>query len=126
MKYSIHIKSAGAPATPTSRGTTAGRLVFASGVLPTRPDDEESLVEGGAAEQAERIIDQIELVLDEVGCTLADVAQATVYLSSLSLIEEVDAVYERRFGAPWPTRSVVGVNELPLGALVQMDVIACR
>lgn len=126
MKYSINAQGAPDAIGPYSQGTTAGRLVFASGQLPVSPDDNERLVEGGIGEQTERVIDIIEAILGEVGCTLADVAQTTVYLSSLSNMDAMNEVYARRFPSPAPARAVVGVSELPMGALVEMDCVACR
>ena len=126
MKYSINAEGVPEAIGPYSQGTTAGRLVFASGQLPISPDDSHSLVEGGVAEQTERVIDVIEAILAEVGCTLADVAQTTVYLASLDDLDAMNEVYGRRFGSPAPARAVVGVSELPLGSLVEMDCVACR
>ena len=126
MKYSINAQGAPEAIGPYSQGTTAGRLVFASGQLPISQDDSHSLVEGGVAEQTERVIDVIEAILAEVGCTLADVAQTTVYLATLDDLAAMNEVYARRFGTPAPARAVVGVSELPLGALVEMDCVACR
>ena len=51
MKYSINAEGVPEAIGPYSQGTTAGRLVFASGQLPISPDDSHSLVEGGVAEQ---------------------------------------------------------------------------
>lgn len=126
MKYSINAQGAPDAIGPYSQGTTAGRLVFASGQLPVSPDDGERLVDGGITSQTERVIDIIEAILGEAGCTLADVAQTTVYLSSLSDMEAMNEVYARRFPSPAPARAVVGVSELPMGALVEMDCVACR
>lgn len=126
MKYSINAQGAPDAIGPYSQGTTAGRLVFASGQLPVSPDDGERLVDGGITSQTERVIDIIEAILGEVGCTLSDVAQTTVYLSSLSDMEAMNEVYARRFPSPAPARAVVGVSELPMGALVEMDCVACR
>ena len=126
MKYSINAQGAPDAIGPYSQGTTAGRLVFASGQLPISEGDSHALVEGGIVEQTERVIDIIESILSEVDCTLADVAQTTVYLSSLDDMEAMNEVYARRFTTPAPARAVVGVNELPLGALIEMDCVACR
>ena len=126
MKYSINAQGAPDAIGPYSQGTTAGRLVFASGQLPVSSADNARLVEGGIREQTERVIDVIEAILQEVGCTLADVAQTTVYLASLADMEEMNEVYARRFPSPAPARAVVGVSELPMGALVEMDCVACR
>ncbi len=126
MKYSINAERAPEAIGPYSQGTTAGRLVFASGQLPISDRDKASLVEGGIREQTERVIDIIESILEEVDCTLSDVAQTTVYLASLDDMDAMNEVYARRFTTPAPARAVVGVSELPLGALIEMDCVACR
>lgn len=126
MKYSINAERAPEAIGPYSQGTTAGRLVFASGQLPISDSDSRRLVEGGIREQTERVIDIIESILSEVDCTLADVAQTTVYLASLDDMAVMNEVYARRFSTPAPARAVVGVSELPLGALIEMDCVACR
>lgn len=100
--------------------------MFASGQLPISDSDSRRLVEGGIREQTERVIDIIESILSEVDCTLADVAQTTVYLASLDDMAIMNEVYARRFSTPAPARAVVGVSELPLGALIEMDCVACR
>ena len=125
MKYAINARRAPETQGPYSQGTTAGRLVFTSGVIAVT-NDPEVLIEGGIAEQTLRVIEIIELILDEVGCTLDDVAQTTVYVTDLDDIEVVNKVYEHCFPMPAPSRSVVGVSSLPLGALIEMDCIACR
>ena len=126
MKYSINARKAPEAFGPYSQGTTAGRLVFASGQLPISREDNRRLVDGGIREQTERVIDIIEDILSEVDCTLSDVAQTTVYLTSLDDMAAMNEVYARRFSTPAPARAVVGVNELPLGALIEMDCVACR
>lgn len=126
MKYSINAERAPEAIGPYSQGTTAGRLVFASGQLPISSTDKSRLVDGGIREQTERVIDIIESILGEVGCTLADVAQTTVYLAALDDMDAMNEVYAQRFTTPAPARAVVGVSELPLGALIEMDCVACR
>lgn len=126
MKYAINAMHAPEALGPYSQGTTAGRLVFASGQLGVDPKDPTRVVDGGVGAQTERAIDIIEVILAEVGCTLADVAQTTVYLTDIDDMDEMNEVYGRRFTMPAPSRSVVAVDALPLGALVEMDCVACR
>lgn len=126
MKYSVNAQGVPDAIGPYSQGTTAGRLVFAAGQIPVAEGETERLVEGGIREQTDRVIDLIEKILAEVGCTLADVARTTVYLRDLSDLEGLNEVYSERFGTPAPARSVVAVSDIPLGALVEMDCVACR
>lgn len=126
MKYAINGLGIPEAHGPYSQGTTAGRLVFASGQIAYDPDDATRIIDGDAAMQTERIIDIIELILGEVNCTLSDVAQTTVYLANMDDMAKMNEVYSRRFTTPAPARAVVCVSALPLGALVEMDCVACR
>jgi 2-iminobutanoate/2-iminopropanoate deaminase len=126
MKYAINAPRAPESVGPYSQGTTAGRLVFASGQLPIDPDDPHRLVEGDIRAQTERVIDIVCALLEAVDCSLADVAQTTVYLADIADMPAMNAVYAERFTMPAPARSVVAVSDLPMGALIEMDCVACR
>ncbi|MDO4796395.1 MAG: Rid family detoxifying hydrolase [Coriobacteriales bacterium] len=126
MKYAINGLGIPEAHGPYSQGTTAGRLVFASGQIAYDPQDDSKIIQGDVAQQTERIIDIIEAMLETVHCTLSDVAQTTVYLTSIDDMEQMNEVYARRFVPPAPARAVVAVSALPLGALVEMDCVACR
>lgn len=126
MKYAINAKAAPESTGPYSQGTTAGRLVFASGQLPVSALDNTRIIEGGIKEQTERVIDIIESILSEVDCTLEDVAQTTVYLANIDDMAAMNEVYARRFTMPAPARAVVAVDAIPMGALIEMDCVACR
>ena len=106
MKYAIN--APGAPETigPYSQGTTAGRLVFASGQLPIDAAHPHHLVEGGIREQTEQVIHNCRVLLEATGCTLDDVAQTNVYLADMTL-HEVNEVYAAYFSMPAPARTVV-------------------
>ena len=126
MKYAINAPEAPEAIGPYSQGTTAGRLVFASGQLPIDKEHPHHLVEGGIREQTVQVIHNCAVLLEATGCTLDDVAQTNVYLADISLLDDVNAVYEQYFTMPAPARTVVAVHGLPMGALIEMDCVACR
>ncbi len=126
MKYAVNAMEAPEAQGPYSQGTTAGRLVFTSGQVAVSPDDASTIIEGDAYAQTERILDIIESILGECSLTLDDVAQTTVYLAHIEDMELMNQAYARRFVMPAPARSVVAVDALPMGALVEMDCVACR
>ncbi len=126
MKYAINGLGIPEAHGPYSQGTTAGRLVFASGQIAYDPNDDTKVLDGDVAAQTERIIDIIEAMLQTVNCNLTDVAQTTVYLAHIEDMDQMNEVYARRFVAPAPARAVVAVSALPMGALVEMDCVACR
>ena len=47
-----------------------------------------------------------------------------MYLTDLSGFPTLNAIMERRLTAPYPARATVEVSALPLGALVEIDMIA--
>ena len=80
------------------------------------------LVAGGAAAQAEQACRNIQAIIESVGHTMDDAVKANVYLRDLADLAAIEDVYARYFpGAP--ARRVVGVSNLPMGALVQIDAI---
>jgi 2-iminobutanoate/2-iminopropanoate deaminase len=63
-------------------------------------------------------------VLRAAGKTLSDVVRVGVFLTDMRDFQAMNAVYGRIFQAPYPARTTVAVAELPLGAAVEIDVIA--
>jgi 2-iminobutanoate/2-iminopropanoate deaminase len=99
-------------------------LVFASGQVPLDPSTGR-LVEGEIEAQTERVISNLEAVLEAAGSSLPRVIRTTVYLTDLALFARMNAVYGRRFtGEPKPARTTIQAAALPLGAQIEIDVIA--
>lgn len=125
MKYQVNATGCPDPIGAASKGTTAGRLVFVSGQV-SLSDDGSTVIGSDVSSQTSRILDQAESVLAEVGLDLDDIAKVTVFLTNLDDLDEFDEVYSDRLVPPMPARSIVCAKELPFGALVQMDAVACR
>lgn len=125
MKYQVNATGCPDPIGAASKGTTAGRLVFVSGQV-SLSDDGSTVIGSDVSSQTSRILDQAESVLADVGLDLDDIAKVTVFLTNLDDLDEFDEVYSDRLVPPMPARSIVCVKELPFGALVQMDAVACR
>jgi len=108
---------------PYSHAVWAGDLLFLSGQIPIDPATS-NLVPGDVAAQTEKAIDNVEAILKDAGLSLDDVVKNTVFLTSMANFQAMNAVYQRRFRAPCPARSAIGVQELPKGALVEIEAIA--
>jgi len=120
----IHTERAPAPVGPYSQAIAFGDLLFSSGQIPIDPATN-ALVTGEIEAQAEQVFANLRAVLEAGGSSLDHVVRATVYLTDLSLFPRVNAIYDKYLGsAPKPARSTVGVAALPLGAQVEIDVIA--
>ncbi|MBF0911680.1 MAG: RidA family protein [Atopobiaceae bacterium] len=126
MKYAINAVGVPAPIGPYSQGTTAGRLVFVTGQIAISAENPNKLIDGDIEEQLIRVIHLTQAILAEADCTLSDVAQVTIYLSNINDLPKINEIYKQYFVLPAPSRAVVEVSALPLGALIEMDCIACR
>jgi 2-iminobutanoate/2-iminopropanoate deaminase len=113
-----------APVGPYSQAIALGGLLFVSGQVPLDPKTS-ALVEGDIEAQTERVIQNLDAVLQAAGTSLERVVRTTVYVTDLALFGRVNEVYARFFaGDPAPARATVQVAALPLGAQVEIDAIA--
>jgi len=108
---------------PYSQAIVANGFLFTAGQIALDPASGH-IVEGGVAEQTERVMTNLEAVLATAGAKWADVVKTTVYLHDLSHFPIVNEIYGKRLGAARPARSTVQVAGLPRGALVEIDAIA--
>lgn len=119
------LASSQAPAAvgPYSQGIAAAGLVFTAGQIGLDPATGK-FVPGGVVEQARRALDNARAVVEAGGATLADVVKVTVFLADMGDFAAFNEVYREFFTADYPARSAVGVAALPVGALVEVEMIA--
>jgi 2-iminobutanoate/2-iminopropanoate deaminase len=110
---------------PYSHAVEAGALVFLSGQTPLDPATG-ALVAGGVAAQAAQCFENLFGVLAAAGLSPDDVVKVNVYLVDMGDFAAMNAVYERRFARPFPARTTVGVASLPLGARIEIELVARR
>jgi 2-iminobutanoate/2-iminopropanoate deaminase len=123
MLKTIHTEQAPEAIGPYSQAVSAGGFVFVSGQIPIDPATGE-LVQGSIGQQAERVIKNLEAVLEAAGSSMGRVVKTTIYLASMSHFSEVNDVYARAFGEHRPARATVAVAALPKGASVEIDAVA--
>ena len=82
------------------------------------------LVDGGIAEQTERVLQNLRAILQAGGLDLASVVKTTVFLVDMADFAAMNEVYARAFGDHRPARSTVAVAALPRGARVEIEAIA--
>ena len=110
------------PAGPFSAAVRSNGSIHVSGQIGQDPATGK-LVEGGVTEQTERIFANLVLVLGAAGKSFADVVRAGVYLTDITSFAAMNAVYAKHFDQPYPARTTIGVAALPLGALVEIDLV---
>jgi 2-iminobutanoate/2-iminopropanoate deaminase len=126
-KRAIRTENAPAPfqGAPYSQGIVAGDLVFVSGQLGIDPA-QGRVVEGGIAEQTEQVMKNLSAILQEAGCSLADVCMTSIFLINLQDFQAMNEVYARHLSEPYPARATVQIAALPSGARIEIAVVARR
>ena len=120
----INTPEAPAAIGPYSQAVVAGEWVFASGQIPIDPGTGD-LIDGGIAEQTDRVMKNLAAVLHEAGVSLDRVVKTTVYLADMGTFAEMNEVYAKHFGDHRPARATVQAAALPKNVRVEIDVIAC-
>ena len=107
---------------PYAQAIRAGGLLFCSGQIPLDPESGE-LVEGGAADQARRCLENLGAVCAAAGTALSEAVRVTIYMTDLDAFAELNEVYATFFEGDPPARVTVGVAALPRGADVEIDAV---
>lgn len=123
MKDRVHTDDAPKAIGPYSQAIKANGFIFASGQIPLDPATMQ-IVEGGIREQTERVMNNLEAVLQAAGSSLEGVVKTTVFLKDLTDFAEMNEVYGSFFKQTPPARSTVEVARLPRDVRVEIDVIA--
>ena len=121
----LHAPSAPAAIGPYSHGVWAGELLYLSGQTPIDPATG-TLIDGDVQAQTQRVFDNLEGALHDAGLTMNDVIKCNVYLTDMASFSAMNAAYSTRFSAPFPARTTVAVAGLPLGADVEIELIATK
>jgi 2-iminobutanoate/2-iminopropanoate deaminase len=119
----VRTEKAPVPVGPYSQAIVNDGLVFCSGQLGIDPATGK-LVATGTVDEARQCLKNISSVLEAAGSSMSKAIKVTIYMTDLDRFKEVNAVYAECFQEPFPARTTVGVARLPLGATVEMDVIA--
>lgn len=108
---------------PYSAAVRQNGFVFLSGQIPLDPESGE-LVTGSIEEQTTRVLENVSLVLEGAGLTMADVVKTTVFLKNMGDFPRMNEIYAKYFPKDPPARSTVEVARLPRDVQVEIEVIA--
>jgi 2-iminobutanoate/2-iminopropanoate deaminase len=103
------------PYTPIVR---AGDWLVVSGQVGLGDD---GLVAGGTAAELKQAMANLQRLLESEGASMDQVVKTTVFLRHMSDYATMNSVYTEIFGDHRPARSAIGVAELPIGALVEIE-----
>jgi 2-iminobutanoate/2-iminopropanoate deaminase len=102
----------------------AGHLVFISGCVPV--DSEGRLVgEGDVVVQARQTLENVGAVLAAAGCSFADVAKVTIFLTNVDDRPRINPVRQEFFRNSRPASTLVEVSRLAIpGAKIEVEAVA--
>lgn len=122
-KEIISTKEAPAAVGPYSQAVKVGNLVYTAGQIPLDPATGK-LVQGDIAAQTDRVMQNLNAVLTAAGSSLDNVVKTTIFLTDMGHYRAVNEVYGRYMAANPPARSAIQVAALPLGALIEIEMVA--
>ena len=106
---------------PFSEAIRLGNLVFVSGNVGF--DDSGKIVPGGVGPETRQTFANIEKVLKQAGCSLADIVKVSVVLADPNDFDGYNAVYRTLFTHEPPARVTIA-GTLTIDARLEVDVIA--
>jgi 2-iminobutanoate/2-iminopropanoate deaminase len=108
---------------PYSHAVRAGKLVYLSGQTPLDPATGK-LLEGDVKLQTAQCFQNLFAVLKAAGLTPDNVVKVNVFLTDMADFKDMNEVYAAHFQKPYPARTTIGVASLPLGARIEIELIA--
>ncbi|EFA08585.1 rutC family protein UK114 [Tribolium castaneum] len=119
----ISTNKAPKPVAPYNQAVLLDKTLYVSGVLGLNKDTMK-LVDGGAGAEARQALQSLGHILEEAGSSFEKVAKTTIFLNNIDDFGAVNDVYKDFFTKNHPARSTFQVGKLPMGAKVEIEVIA--
>jgi len=123
-----NFSSAPTQVAPFSHAVEFDGWVQLTGQMPTDPIDDTKPLPDGIQAQTRRVMDNLAIILNEMQLGLENVLSTRVFLTNFKRdYEPMNNIYKSYFGKDrLPARTCVGVTDLALGALVEIDMVARR
>jgi len=119
----VHSEHAPKAVGPYSQGVRHAGVLYASGQIGLVPEAGK-LVADDVESQARQVTQNLSAVLDEAGAKLTDILKVNIFLTDMGDFPRVNEIYAAWLAEHRPARATVAVAALPLGAKVEMDLIA--
>jgi 2-iminobutanoate/2-iminopropanoate deaminase len=107
-----------APRGPYSPAVRAGDFIFVSGQVAP--------VTGEVSSETRQVLNNIKLLLESCGATMADVVKCGVFLAEAGDFAAMNTVYAEFFGVDKPARATVVTGFAVPGIHVEIEAIAYK
>lgn len=108
---------------PYSQAIKANGFIFVSGQTPIDPATQQ-LIEGDVRVQTERVLRNVQAILEQAGSSMDKVVRCGVFLKDINDFTAMNEVYGTFFKTNAPARSTVQAARLPKDCIVEIDAIA--
>jgi 2-iminobutanoate/2-iminopropanoate deaminase len=108
---------------PYSQAVRAGELIFTAGQLGLVPATRQ-LAGPDVESQTRQALENVKAVVEAAGSCLKHVLKASVFLADIQEWPKLNAIYAEYFPENPPARSAFQVAALPMGARVEIEVVA--
>ena len=125
MKQIIHTDLAPKAVGPYSQAVMTKDMIYTSGQIPIDPAQGKIVAETIEA-QTEQVMQNLKAVLATAGVGMDRIVKTTCYLADIADFAAFNGVYAQYFLENPPARSCFQVAALPMGAKVEVEVIAVR
>lgn len=110
---------------PYSHAVDAGDYIYFSGQTAKNVPGVEDMT-GDITAQTKQCFANLFDVMEEADLESDDIVKVNVYLTDMKNFKAMNEVYEKQFNEPFPARTCIAVLELPLGAEVEIEMVAKR
>ena len=124
MKKIITTTDAPAPLGPYNQAILTDGTLYMSGQVAVDVTTKKMII-GTIEQETEKVMENIKAILNEVDFTFENVIKTTIFITDMQNFSKVNKSYGKFFNeSTAPARETVEVSALPLGANVEISVIA--
>ncbi|MFI5134360.1 MAG: Rid family detoxifying hydrolase [Chitinophagales bacterium] len=113
------------PIGPYSQAVISGDMIFISGVVGRDPASG-NVITADIKSETKRAMQNLKSILTAGGIDFSHVVKTTIFLTDLKNFAAMNEVYGSYFIGEYPARETVQVSALPLGANVEISMIAMK
>jgi len=124
MKRIIRTDKAPAAIGPYSQAVEINNTLYISGQLPINAETQE--MPDKISDQAEVVMKNIGIILEEAGYNYQQVIKSTIFLADINDFQEMNEIYGKYYKENPPARSAFQVANLPKGAKIEIETIAAK
>jgi len=124
MRQKIETNDAPNAAALLSQAIVSNGLIFVAGQIHQGVDGQ--VVDGNVEQKVAQIMQNIQAILKAAEADLNNIVKVVIYVTDMAQMPELNRVYPTYFSEPLPAREAVCVAALPLGATIELSVIAAK